>query len=70
MDKFAFAEGLGKKIINSHHDFFEDNDSEDLDPILTLKRTIVAIAEYMKSEGLQEDKINTLTDDTIVVQIS
>ena len=62
MDKFAFAEGLGKRIIKSQHDFFEDNDSEDLDHIVTLKRTIVAIAEYLKSEGIREDKINTLTE--------
>lgn len=62
IDKFAFAEGLGKRIIKSHHDFFEDNHSEDLDHIVTLKRTIVAIAEYLKSEGMKEDKINTLTE--------
>ena len=62
MDKFEFAQGLGKRIIKSHHHFFEDNDSEDLDHIVTLKRTIAAIAEYLKSEGIQEDKIKTPTD--------
>ena len=62
MDKFAFIEGLGKRIIESHHDFFVDNDSQDLDHIGTFKRTIVTIAEYLKSEGLQEDQINTLIE--------
>ena len=55
------TKGLGKSNSKAHHDFFEDHDSEDIDHVVTLKRTIVAITEYLKSESIQEDKINTLT---------
>jgi len=48
MEKLEFAKALGEKIIKSQHDYFETNDSEDLDHITNLKRIIVAIAEYMK----------------------
>lgn len=62
MDKLKFAEGLGKKIIEKQHDFFEANESEDIDQIGTFKYTIMAISEYLKSEDLSEDKIDTLSD--------
>jgi hypothetical protein len=62
MNELTFAEGLGEKIIRSQHDYFAAGHSEDLDHITTLKRIIIAISEYLKSEGLPEDGINDLTD--------
>ena len=62
MDKFTFAEGLGETIIKSQHDYFAAGHSDDLNHITNLKRIIVAISEYLKSEGLPENGINTLID--------
>jgi hypothetical protein len=61
MDKLGFAERLGKKIIESQHAFFEADSSEDLEYILNIKRIIVAISDYLRSDGLPEDGINALT---------
>jgi len=62
MDKLVFTEGLGKKIIKSQHAFFEDNSSEDLEHILNIKRVIVAISDYLRSDGQPEDGIKPLAD--------
>ena len=62
MDKVEVAEAIGKKIIQSQHDFFEVNDSEDLYHITTLKRIIIAISDYLRLEDVAEDKIKALTD--------
>ena len=50
MEKLEFAKALGEKIIKSQHEYFVTTKSEDLDHITNLKRIIVAIAEYLKSE--------------------
>ena len=62
MEKLEFAKALGEKIIKSQHDYFETNDSEDLDHITNLKRIIVAIAEYLKSEIVSEHKPDDLVE--------
>lgn len=62
MDKLKFAEGLGKKIIEKQHDFFEANESEDIDQIGTFKYTIMAISEYLESDGLSKDGIIAVAD--------
>jgi hypothetical protein len=63
MDKLSFAEGLGKKIITSQQDSFEaGNDLEDIGHITNIKRIIVAISEYLKSEDMPEDGINAMAD--------
>ena len=60
MEKLEFARALGEKIIKSQHDYFETAKSEDLDHITNLKRIIVAIAEYLKSEIVSEAKTDEL----------
>ena len=62
MEKLEFAEGLGKKIIKDQHQFFDTEDSEDLEHITTIKRIIVSISDYMSTEGVSEDKINDLAE--------
>ena len=62
MEKLEFAKALGEKIIKSQHDYFETNDTEDLDHITNLKRIIVAIAEYLKSEIVSEHKPDDLVE--------
>ena len=62
MEKLEFARTLGEKIIKSQHDYFETAKSEDLDHITNLKRIIVAIAEYLKSEIVSEDKKDDLVE--------
>ena len=57
MEKLEFTKALGEKIIKSQHDHFATAKSEDLDHITNLKRIIMAIAEYLKSEIISEDKI-------------
>jgi len=62
MEKLEFAKALGEKIIKSQHDYFETNDSEDLYYITNLKRIIVAIAEYLKSEIDSEEEVDDLVE--------
>ena len=62
MEKLEFAKALGDKIIKSQHDYFETAKSEDLDHITNLKRIIVAIAEYLKSEIVSEEEVDDLVD--------
>ena len=62
MEKLEFAKALGEKIIKSQHDYFETNESEDLDHITNLKRIIEAIAEYLKSEIVSEEEVDDLVD--------
>ena len=63
MDKLSFAEGLGKKIIKSQQDSFEaGNDLEDISHITNIKRIILAISDYLKSEDVPEDGINAMAD--------
>ena len=54
---------LGDKIIKSQHDYFETARSEDLDHITNLKRIVVAIAEYLKSEIVSEEEVDDLVED-------
>jgi len=62
MEKLEFARALGEKIIKSQHDYFETAKSEDLDHITNLKRIVVAIAEYLKSEIVSEEEVDDLFD--------
>ena len=63
MDILEFAEGLGKKIIKDQHQFFDTEESEDLEHITNIKRIIVSISDYLSTEGVSEDKINDLAGD-------
>jgi ribosome-interacting GTPase 1 len=62
MEKSEFAKALGEKIIKSEHDHFATTKSEDLDHITNLKRIIVAIAEFLKSEIVSLDNVDDLVD--------
>ena len=62
MDKLKFAEGLGKKIMEAQHDYFRAEKSDDLEHITNIKRIIVAISDYLKSDGLPGDGINTIAE--------
>lgn len=63
MDKLVFAEGLGKKIIKSQQGSFEaGSEFDDLSHITNMKRIIVAISEYLKSEDVPENGINAMAD--------
>ena len=62
MEKLEIARTLGEKIIVSQHDYFRTTTSEDLDHITNLKRIIVAIAEYLKSEIVSEAKTDELVE--------
>ena len=63
MEKLEFAKALGEKIIKSQHDYFQTAKSEDLDHITNLKRIIVAISEYLKSEIVSEEEVDDLVKD-------
>jgi hypothetical protein len=65
MDKLEFAEGLGKKIIENQHSYFTTEGSEDLEHIPNLKRIIMAISEYLESDGLPKDGIIAVADNLI-----
>ena len=62
MEKLEFARALAEKIIKSQHDYFETAKSEDMDHITNLKRIIVAIAEYLKSEIVSEEEVDDLVN--------
>ena len=62
MEKLEIAKALGEKVIESQHDYFQTAKSEDLDHITNLKRIIVAIAEYLKSEIVAEPKKDELVE--------
>ena len=63
MDKLSFAEALGKKIITSQQNRFEaGNDLEDISHITNIKRIILAISDYLKSEDVPQDGINAMVD--------
>ena len=62
MEKLEFAKAIGEKVIKSQHDHFATAKSEDLEHITNLKRIIVAIAEYLKSDIVSEDKTDKLVD--------
>ena len=62
MEKLEFTKGLGEKIIKSQHDYFETDESEDLEHITNLKRIIMVIAEYLKSEIDSEEEVDGLVE--------
>ena len=62
MDRLEFAEGLAKKIIKDQHQFFDTEESEDLEHITNIKRIIVSISDYLSTEGVPEDKISDLAE--------
>ena len=59
MDKVKLSEDLGKKILQTQHEFYVDSQGEDLDYITNIKRIVGAISEFLKSEGAPEGKINS-----------
>jgi len=63
MDKIKFAEGIGKRIIETQHDYFEAGNSDDLAHISDIKRIIVAISDYLDSDGLPGAEINAMAKD-------
>ena len=64
MEKLEFTKRLGEKIIKSQHDYFETDESEDLEHITNLKRIIMAIAEYLKSKIDSEEEVDDLVPAT------
>ena len=62
MEQLEFAKALGENIILSQHDYFVTAKSEDLEHITNLKRIIVAIAEYLKSEIVFMDKVDDVVE--------
>ena len=62
MEQLEFAKALGENIILSQHDYFVTAKSEDLEHITNLKRIIVAIAEYLKSEIVSMDKVDDVVE--------
>ena len=62
MEKIELVRALGEKIIKSQHDYFETDETDDLDHITNLKRIIVAIAEYLKSEIVSEEEVDDLVN--------
>jgi hypothetical protein len=62
MNKLEFAEGLTKKIIKNQHQFFDTEESEDLEHITNIKRIIVSVSGYLNTEGVPEDKISDLVE--------
>ena len=63
MDKLKFAQSLGKRIIETQHDYFEADNSEDLAHITNIKRIIAAISGYLDSDGLTKDWISAMAED-------
>ena len=59
MDKVKLSVDLGKKILQTQHEFYVDSHGEDLDHITNIKRIIVTISEFLKSESVSESKINS-----------
>jgi len=57
MDRLVLAEGIGKAIINKQHQYYVEDQSEDLEHIMNLKRIIVAMSDYLESEGFPGDGI-------------
>ena len=68
MEKLKMAKALGEKIIKSHHDFFVATSREDLNHITNLKRMIVAISEYLKSENISKDRVDDLVEHLSAIQ--
>ena len=62
MEKLEIAKGLGEAIIRAQHESFVSEESEDLHHITNLKRIIMAISEYLKSEGLKAESIKGVAD--------
>jgi hypothetical protein len=62
MEKIEFSKGLGEAIIKKQHGYFTDVGEEDLNHITNLKRIIVAISDYLKSDGLKKDDIDCVVD--------
>ena len=62
MDKLKFAECLGKKIIEAQHDYYRVEKSDDLKHITNIKRIIVAISDYLKSDGLQDEGTDAIAE--------
>jgi hypothetical protein len=62
MNKLAFAEDLGKKLVMSQHEYYGAVQGEDLDHITNLKRIILTISDYLKSDGISEDKAEGIAE--------
>lgn len=62
MNKLAFAEDLGKKLVMRQYEFYEAVQGEDLDHITNFKRIILTISDYLKSDGISEDKADGIAE--------
>jgi hypothetical protein len=62
MDKIEFSKALGEAIIKRQHGYYIDIGEDDLSLITNLKRIIVAISDYLKSDGLKKDDIDYVVD--------
>ncbi len=62
MGKLGVAAGIGNKIIEGQHDFFDAGNDDELAHITNIKRIIAAISDYLGSEGLPRDEIGTVGD--------
>ena len=62
MEKLEIVKTLGEKIIIGQHEYFAAAKIEDLNHITNLKRIILAIADYMKSEIVSEAKTEELVE--------
>jgi hypothetical protein len=62
LEKLEIAKGLGETIIKALHNSFVSQRSEDLHHITSLKQIIMAIAEYLNSEGLNAEGVNGITE--------
>jgi len=62
MEKLEIAKGLSEAIVRAQHESFVSEKFEDLHHITNLKRIIMAISQYLKSEGLNAEGINSVAD--------
>ena len=63
MDKLSIAEEIGRAIIDEQHCDYIDDNLDDLEHILNIRRIVAGISEYLKAEGLSTNNIFSLTED-------
>jgi len=65
VDKLVFAEGIVRAIINKQHQFYVQDKGDDSEHITNIKRTIVAMSDYLKSEGLPKEDVDAVTGNLV-----
>lgn len=60
MEIISVSEKLGKSIIAKEHEFFIKESIDNLDHILSLKRIIEGITDYLKSNGVAKEELTDL----------